>query len=100
MQNPNGDFLLHARRQFQSERERANRCSARPTKDICSILTLTVPPEATGIVVSADGQMQYSTQNSTRLATLGQLQMAKFVNPDGLLKLGENLYQKDRCFGR
>src|SRR5688500_3129919 len=42
-----------------------------------------VPPEATGIVVSADGQIQYSTQDSTALTTLGQIQLAKFVNPDG-----------------
>jgi flagellar basal-body rod protein FlgG len=53
----------------------------------------TVPPEATGIVISADGVIQYSTQNTTNLTQLGQLQLAKFVNPDGLLKLGDNLYQ-------
>ena len=61
--------------------------------------TITVPPEATGIVVTADGQLQYSTQTSTNLQTLGQLQLAKFVNPDGLLKLGENLYQKTDASG-
>jgi len=60
---------------------------------------ITVPPEATGIVVSADGTVQYSTQGSTTLSSLGQLQLAKFVNPDGLLKLGENLYQKTDASG-
>lgn len=60
---------------------------------------ITVPPEATGIVVSADGQIQYSTQNSTSLTTLGQLQLAKFINPDGMLKLGDNLYQKTDASG-
>jgi flagellar basal-body rod protein FlgG len=58
-----------------------------------------VPPEATGIVVSADGQIQYSTQDSTALTTLGQIQLAKFVNPDGLLKLGDNLFQETDASG-
>jgi flagellar basal-body rod protein FlgG len=59
----------------------------------------TVPPEATGIVVSADGLVQYSTQNSNTLTQLGQITMAKFVNPDGLLKLGDNLYQRTDASG-
>lgn len=60
---------------------------------------ITVPPEATAIVVSSDGQVQYSTQGTTTLTTIGQLQLAKFVNPDGLLKLGDNLYQKTAASG-
>jgi flagellar basal-body rod protein FlgG len=59
----------------------------------------TVPPEATGIVVSSDGQIQYSQQGTTALTPLGQLQLAKFVNPDGLLKLGENLFQETDASG-
>lgn len=60
---------------------------------------ISVPPEATGIVVTADGQVQYSTQNSTSLTTLGQIQLAKFVNPDGMIKLGDNLYQRTDASG-
>jgi flagellar basal-body rod protein FlgG len=43
--------------------------------------------------------VQIRTQDSTTLQTLGQLQLAKFVNPDGLLKLGDNLYQKTDASG-
>jgi flagellar basal-body rod protein FlgG len=60
---------------------------------------ITVPPEATGIVVSSDGLIQYSQQNTTTLTQLGQLQLAKFVNPDGLLKLGDNLFQETDASG-
>jgi flagellar basal-body rod protein FlgG len=60
---------------------------------------VTVPPDATGIVVSSNGQIQYSTQDSTDLTTLGQIQLAKFVNPDGLLKLGDNMYQQTDASG-
>ena len=55
---------------------------------------ITIPPEATGIVISADGQVQISTQDQPVLQTVGQLQLAKFINPDGLLKLGDNLYKE------
>jgi flagellar basal-body rod protein FlgG len=60
---------------------------------------VTVPPEATGIVITADGQIQYSTQTSTNLQSLTQLQLAKFINPDGLLKIGDNLYQETDASG-
>ena len=60
---------------------------------------MTVPPDATGIVVSSDGTVQYSTQDTTDLTTLGQIQLAKFINSDGLLKLGDNLYQQTDASG-
>jgi flagellar basal-body rod protein FlgG len=60
---------------------------------------ITIPPEATDIVVSSDGQVQVRTQDSPTLQTVGQLQLAKFVNPDGLLKMGDNLYQKTDASG-
>ncbi len=60
---------------------------------------VTVPPEAIDLVITADGQVQFRTVDSTNLQTLTQLQLAKFVNPDGLLKLGDNLYQKTDASG-
>ena len=60
---------------------------------------ITIPPDATDVVVSADGQVQVRTQSSSNLQTIGQLQLAKFLNPDGLIKLGDNLYQKTDASG-
>ena len=60
---------------------------------------LTIPPEATDVVVSSDGQVQYRTTDSPNLQTLDTLQLAKFVNPDGLLKLGDNLYKETDASG-
>lgn len=59
----------------------------------------TVPTDATGIVVSQDGNISYSTQSSDTLTQLGQIQLSKFVNPDGMLKLGDNLYQATDASG-
>jgi flagellar basal-body rod protein FlgG len=49
--------------------------------------------------VTTDGQVQYRTQDSTTLNTLTTLQLTKFVNPDGLIKLGDNLYQESDASG-
>jgi len=55
---------------------------------------ISIPPEAVDVVISADGQVQIRTQDSATLQNLGQIQLAKFINPDGLLKLGDNLYKE------
>jgi flagellar basal-body rod protein FlgG len=60
---------------------------------------ITVPPDATGIVISSDGTVQVSSQDTTDLQIIGQIQLAKFINADGLLKLGDNLYQQTDASG-
>jgi flagellar basal-body rod protein FlgG len=61
---------------------------------------ITIPPEATDIVVTTDGQVQYSTATDPSLQNAGQIQLATFVNPDGLLKLGDNLYRQTDASGQ
>ncbi len=51
-----------------------------------------IPPDATGITISADGRVTYTQAGSTQQSQAGQLQVALFQNPEGMLKLGENLY--------
>jgi flagellar basal-body rod protein FlgG len=51
-----------------------------------------IPQDATGITISADGRVSYQQPGNTQLQQAGQLQIAMFQNPEGLLKLGENLY--------
>ena len=99
VQNPNGGFYYTRAGNFNLNANGQIGAWARRTTVTCSSRAFTIPPEATGIVVSADGQVQYSTQDSTDAETLGQLQLAKFVNPDGLLKLGDNLYQETDASG-
>ena len=98
VQNPNGDFYYTRAGNFNLN---ANGDVVLGSANKGYILDpgLNIPPEATGLVVSADGLLQYSSQGSTTLTTIGQLQLAKFVNPDGLLKIGENLYQRTDASG-
>src|SRR5690606_13059971 len=55
---------------------------------------ITIPPEAVDVVVSPNGLVQYRTTDSPALQQAGQLQIATFINPDGLLKLGDNMYRE------
>jgi len=61
--------------------------------------TITIPPDATDIVVSGDGNVSVRQVNQAQLTQVGTLQLANFINPEGLLKLGENLYQETDASG-
>lgn len=53
-----------------------------------------IPPDAIAVEISASGQVMVRQPNVVELQAVGQLQMANFINPDGLLKVGENMYQQ------
>ncbi len=53
---------------------------------------ITIPDDATAIVINPNGEVMTRVPGQTELAVQGQIQMAQFINPDGLLKVGENMY--------
>jgi flagellar basal-body rod protein FlgG len=53
---------------------------------------ITFPAGTTGISVSPEGIISVRQSGQTNFTQVGQLQLAIFPNPEGLLKLGENLY--------
>ncbi len=53
---------------------------------------ITIPQDATAVEVSPDGIVSVQQPGSSTLNEVGQIQLATFINPEGLLKLGENLY--------
>ncbi|MCA9236562.1 MAG: flagellar basal-body rod protein FlgG [Planctomycetales bacterium] len=61
---------------------------------------ITIPQDAVNVVVTTDGQVQYSTTTNTTLQTAGQIQITTYVNPDGLIKLGDNLYRQTDASGQ
>ena len=52
------------------------------------------PNDTVGVVIGADGRVSIRQAGSSNMSEVGQIQLAQFVNPDGLLKLGENLYSE------
>ncbi len=61
---------------------------------------ITIPPEATNVSVATDGRVYYFQQGQTTATEAGQLQLATFVNPEGLIKRGENLYTQSDASGQ
>lgn len=57
------------------------------------------PTNVTGISITADGRILAQTPDQPALQELVQLQLATFPNPEGLLKLGENLYAETGASG-
>jgi flagellar basal-body rod protein FlgG len=53
---------------------------------------ITVPPEATGLQISQDGQVGIISGVTTNVQTLGQIQLVNFVNPAGLKAMGKNVF--------
>jgi flagellar basal-body rod protein FlgG len=61
---------------------------------------VTFPQDTTGISITADGQVLAQTASQTQMQVVGQIQNVLFPNPQGLLKLGENLYSQTDSSGQ
>jgi len=61
---------------------------------------INIPPEATDIVITSNGTVGFRQPPETELTNAGQIQVALFQNPEGLLKLGDNLYQRTDSSGQ
>lgn len=60
---------------------------------------ITIPVNATNIVISQSGQVSVTIPGQTTPQTLGQITIANFVNDAGLMPLGGNLYQQTAASG-
>lgn len=53
---------------------------------------ITIPQDSTNVVIEPGGRVMVQQANNPSLQQAGQMSLALFINPQGLLKLGENLY--------
>ncbi len=60
---------------------------------------ITIPEDAIEISVSRNGEIRVRQQGSSTLNTVGQLQLARFVNQEGLKQIGRNLYVETDASG-
>ncbi|MDA7951263.1 MAG: flagellar basal-body rod protein FlgG [Pirellulaceae bacterium] len=60
---------------------------------------ITIPPDATKISVSSDGTIIYLQPGQTTFTSVEGPKLTLFTNPDGLLKLGDNLYAETEASG-
>ena len=61
---------------------------------------ITIPDEAESIEISTSGDVMARLPGQTELSNIGNIQIAQFINPDGLLKVGENLYRQTDASGQ
>jgi flagellar basal-body rod protein FlgG len=60
---------------------------------------IVIPEDTTAISIGADGKVSVQQPNNTTLTPVGDIELAVFINPEGLLKLGENLYSQTDASG-
>ncbi len=58
-----------------------------------------IPPDATSVTISAEGIVSIIQAGNPLQQQVGQLQLAQFQNPHGLVKVGENLYSETVASG-
>ncbi len=60
---------------------------------------ITVPANAQSVTLAADGTVNVSLPGQATPQSVGQLQLATFVNPGGLEPRGQNLYAETAASG-
>jgi flagellar basal-body rod protein FlgG len=60
---------------------------------------ITIPADATEIAIGADGEVQVRQPGAASLNTVGQIQLARFVNEEGLRQIGQTLYAESDASG-
>ena len=60
---------------------------------------ITIPLNATSLTIGSDGTVSITQPGSTANTTVGQLQIATFINPTGLQSNGENLMTETASSG-
>jgi flagellar basal-body rod protein FlgG len=60
---------------------------------------ITIPAEASAITIGENGVVTVNVPGSQTPVQVGQITLANFINPAGLLALGDNLYQETTASG-
>ena len=60
---------------------------------------ITIPADASNVTISATGTVSVLSSGSSTQVEIGRLELARFLNPTGLLAIGENQYQATSASG-
>ncbi len=60
---------------------------------------IAIPADATQVTVGRNGEVRVQQQGSNTLNVVGQIELARFVNPEGLKQIGRNLYTETDASG-
>ncbi len=79
--NPDGEIVLGNRNGFRLEP------------------SITVPTDYTSITITSDGKVNVMTPGAAAPEEVGQIELARFVNPEGLLARGQNVFVETEASG-
>jgi flagellar basal-body rod protein FlgG len=60
---------------------------------------IAIPEDVTAIQISQSGEVFVKDVTTAELQNIGRIQLTMFTNPEGLLRVGENLYQETNASG-
>ncbi len=60
---------------------------------------ITIPEDAVDVTVGQNGQVLVRQQGASTLNPVGQIELARFVNPEGLKQIGKNLFVETDASG-
>jgi flagellar basal-body rod protein FlgG len=95
VRRPNGDPAFTRAGQLQVD---ANGTLVN-AQGLALVPQITIPNNATSITIGENGMVSATVPGSVAPTELGQLTLTSFVNPAGLLALGENLFQETPASG-
>ena len=61
--------------------------------------SVSLPTDTIGVSISSDGRVLVQQPSNPQMQQVGQLNLSSFPNPEGLLKVGENLYSETASSG-
>ncbi len=61
--------------------------------------SITIPPDATSVTIGNDGTVSVLRPGESTPTEVGQIQLARFVNPAGLKSMGKNLFMNTQSSG-
>jgi flagellar basal-body rod protein FlgG len=96
--DPNGDILYTRSGNFSINAEGQLVMGSATTGRLLEP-PITIPEDATAISISAEGNVAVRVPGNSQLSPVGTIELATFVNPEGLLKLGENLFAETDASG-
>ena len=62
--------------------------------------TITIPQNASGLTINAQGQVSVTLPGQTASTTIGQIGLTRFINKAGLMPIGDNLFQETPASGQ
>jgi flagellar basal-body rod protein FlgG len=60
---------------------------------------ITIPEDAIEVMLSANGAVSVKVAGATETQEIGQIELARFINPAGLLAMGDNIFQETDASG-